>query len=49
MAMHTKPQRRTDGLLNPDRRTLLKCSAWAGAGASVQTALASTKPQPPES
>ncbi|WP_346772500.1 metallophosphoesterase [Pseudomonas sp. G11] len=32
MAMHTKPQRRTDGLLNPDRRTLLKCSAWAGAG-----------------
>ncbi|QAX85382.1 metallophosphoesterase [Pseudomonas sp. DTU12.3] len=32
MDMHTKSQRRTDGLLNPDRRALLKCSAWAGAG-----------------
>ncbi|WP_454562758.1 metallophosphoesterase family protein [Pseudomonas sp. AIG] len=32
MDMHTKSQRRTDGLLNPDRRSLLKCSAWAGAG-----------------
>nr|WP_242207479.1 MULTISPECIES: metallophosphoesterase [unclassified Pseudomonas] len=30
--MQTKSQRRTDGLLNPDRRSLLKCSAWAGAG-----------------
>jgi 3',5'-cyclic AMP phosphodiesterase CpdA len=32
MDMQTKSQRRTDGLLNPDRRSLLKCSAWAGAG-----------------
>ncbi|MFJ4246661.1 metallophosphoesterase family protein [Pseudomonas sp. NPDC089741] len=32
MDMHTKSQRRTDSLLNPDRRALLKCSAWAGAG-----------------
>lgn len=28
---HT-PQRRTDQPLDPTRRTLLKCSAWAGAG-----------------
>jgi len=28
----TKQQKRTDGPLDPDRRTLLKCSAWAGAG-----------------
>ncbi|SMQ23236.1 3',5'-cyclic AMP phosphodiesterase CpdA [Pseudomonas helmanticensis] len=32
MDMHTKSQRRTDSLLNPDRRALLKCSAWVGAG-----------------
>lgn len=32
MDTHTKSQRRPDGLLNPDRRALLKCSAWAGAG-----------------
>ncbi len=25
-------EKRTDGPLDPDRRTLLKCSAWAGAG-----------------
>ncbi|NBF01485.1 metallophosphoesterase [Pseudomonas sp. Fl5BN2] len=28
----TSPSQPTDGPQNPDRRTLLKCSAWAGAG-----------------
>ena len=32
MDIHAKNSRRTDGPLSPDRRTLLKCSAWAGAG-----------------
>jgi 3',5'-cyclic AMP phosphodiesterase CpdA len=33
MNRHRTPsEKRTDGPLDPDRRTLLKCSAWAGAG-----------------
>ncbi|QZP32697.1 metallophosphoesterase family protein [Pseudomonas sp. DR48] len=32
MDIQAKHLRRTDGPLSPDRRTLLKCSAWAGAG-----------------
>ncbi|QAY87250.1 metallophosphoesterase family protein [Pseudomonas arsenicoxydans] len=32
MDIQAKHFRRTDGPLSPDRRTLLKCSAWAGAG-----------------
>jgi 3',5'-cyclic AMP phosphodiesterase CpdA len=32
MDIQAKHSRRTDGPLSPDRRTLLKCSAWAGAG-----------------
>ncbi|MFY0731310.1 metallophosphoesterase family protein [Pseudomonas sp. NFX15] len=32
MDILSKHHHRTDGPLNPDRRTLLKCSAWAGAG-----------------
>lgn len=32
MDVQAKHPLRTDGLRNPHRRTLLKCSAWAGAG-----------------
>lgn len=33
MDIHSvKHEKRTDGPLDPERRTLLKCSAWAGAG-----------------
>jgi 3',5'-cyclic AMP phosphodiesterase CpdA len=32
MDIQAKHSRRTDDPLSPDRRTLLKCSAWAGAG-----------------
>ena len=33
MNRHPAPyEKRTDGPLDPERRTLLKCSAWAGAG-----------------
>ena len=32
MDIQAKHPLRTDAPLNPDRRTLLKCSAWVGAG-----------------